>query len=80
MLEYGFYVLNLNNIMLKVYAFNKRAANAYQKAGFKVLGIRRQAKIFAGKKWDEIYMEILAEEFTGSYIKDLVNEELSTDV
>jgi RimJ/RimL family protein N-acetyltransferase len=75
MLDYGFNVLNLNNILLRVYAFNPRAANSYKKAGFKIIGIRRQAKIFAGKKWDEIFMDILAEDFDGNFISKLIPEE-----
>jgi RimJ/RimL family protein N-acetyltransferase len=35
LLDYGFNLLNLNNIMLSVYSFNQRATKSYLKCGFK---------------------------------------------
>ena len=70
LLDYGFNYLNLNNIMLEVFEFNERAINAYKKAGFKEIGRRRKAYFLNGKYYDEVYMDILAEEFTESYIKN----------
>lgn len=69
LVDYGFNILNLNNIMLEVFDFNQRAFKAYQKVGFKLIGKRREAIILAGKKHDEIYMDILAEEFKSPFIK-----------
>jgi len=69
LIDYGFNILNLNNIMLEVFSFNKRAFNSYKKVGFKEIGRRREAIIFAGEKHDEIYMDILANEFESIYIK-----------
>ncbi len=46
LLDYGFNALNLQNIMLEVFDYNKRAIKAYEKVGFKVIGKRRQAKFF----------------------------------
>ena len=65
LLDYGFNLLNLNNIMLRVYSFNKRAINCYKKCGFKEIGRRREATIIGNKKYDQIYMDILASEFKG---------------
>ena len=65
LLDYSFNILNLNNIMLNVYAFNTRAIRCYRKIGFKEIGRRRQARRIQGKSYDIIYMDILAEEFTG---------------
>lgn len=69
LLDYGFNILNLNNIYLKVFDYNKRAITCYQKAGFKICGRHRQAHIVMGNKYDEITMDILAEEFTASRLK-----------
>ncbi|MCD6177582.1 MAG: GNAT family N-acetyltransferase [Candidatus Cloacimonetes bacterium] len=69
LIDYAFNVLNLNNIMLEVFDFNKRAINSYKKVGFKEIGRRREAIIFAGEKHDEIYMDIIASEFKSIYIK-----------
>lgn len=60
LVEYGFKVLNLNNIMLKVFEFNKGAIRAYEKAGFKEFGRRSQTYFINGKYYDDVFMEILA--------------------
>ena len=66
LVDYGFNLLNLNNIMLGVFAFNERAIACYHKVGFKEIGWRRQARIIGGQKYDVLLMDILAEEFLGS--------------
>jgi len=63
LIAYGFDYLNLNNIMLSVYSFNKRAMKCYKKVGFKEIGKRREAYLIKNKKYDEIFMDILREEF-----------------
>ena len=42
LVDYGFNYLNLKNIMLKVFSFNKRAIKSYEKIGFKVFGKRTE--------------------------------------
>ncbi len=63
LLDYSFNLLNLNNILLKVYSFNHRALRCYEKCGFKIIGKRRKAQYFAGKYHDIIFMDILSDEF-----------------
>jgi len=63
LLDYGFNYLNLNNIMLKVFSFNERAIHCYKKVGFKEIGRRRQSYYLKGKFYDEVYMDILREEW-----------------
>jgi len=65
LLDFSFNLINLNNIFLQVKDFNKRAIKSYKKCGFKEIGHRRDANIMGNKKFDTIYMDILAEEFTG---------------
>ena len=60
--EYGFNYLNLKNIMLKVFSFNKRAIKSYEKIGFKVFGKRTEDYYLNGKWYDEYFMEILRKE------------------
>jgi len=60
---FGFDVLNLNNIELKVYDFNERAQKSYQKIGFKEYGRRRQAYYLNGKYHDVVCMDIIREEY-----------------
>ncbi len=59
LVDFGFNYLNLNNIMLKVFAFNQRAIHCYQKAGFKEIGRRRQAHYAKGSYHDEVFMDII---------------------
>lgn len=73
MLDYGFNLLNLNSIMLGVFAFNSQAINCYLKVGFKEIGRRRQARIIGEKKYDAILMDILAEEFMSEYVSNFIN-------
>ncbi len=70
LLDYGFNYLNLNNIHLGVKAFNERAIACYKKVGFKEYGRRREAYFLNGKYYDHVFMDILAREFKGSYIKN----------
>lgn len=69
-LDYGFSYLNLNNIMLEVMGFNDRAIACYKKCGFKEIGKRRKCNFINGKYYDTISMDILAEEFKESYIRN----------
>jgi RimJ/RimL family protein N-acetyltransferase len=75
LLDYGFNLLNLNNIMLGVFSYNQRAVACYEKVGFKEIGRRRQARIIGGKKYDVILMDILAEEFESVYVNKLIEKE-----
>ena len=69
-LDFGFNYLNLNNVKLDLMEFNERALACYKKCGFKEYGRRRKCNFINGKYYDKIEMDILAEEFKGSYIKN----------
>ena len=69
-LDFGFNYLNLNNIKLDLKEFNERALACYKKCGFKEYGRRRKCNFINGKYYDTIEMDILAEEFKESYIKN----------
>ncbi len=62
-LDYGFNVLGRHNIWLWVLAFNRAGIAAYQKAGFKVIGRRREAVNRFGTWHDVLLMDCLASEF-----------------
>ncbi len=70
LLDYGFNYLNLHEINLHVYSFNKRAIKCYEKIGFKEYGRRRESVYINGKYYDVISMDILSSEFKESYIKN----------
>lgn len=78
LLDYGFNILNLNNISVLCCAYNRRALKSYAKCGFKTAGCFRQAKIIKGNKYDDIVLDILAEEFSGSPYKSKLDEILHT--
>lgn len=63
MLDYAFTALGLHNVMLTVFEFNAAGIRAYQKAGFKEFGRRRQCRMMGGNLWDEIFMDCLGSEF-----------------
>ena len=63
MLDYSFNNLNLNNIILKVYSFNKKAIKLYESLGFKKFGVRHKTYYFKGEFYDEIYLEVLKDEY-----------------
>jgi len=63
-LDYGFTALGLHNILLRVFEYNLAGRRAYEKAGFRACGRRRQCRFMGGRLWDEISMECLASEFT----------------
>ncbi|EUJ43176.1 GNAT family N-acetyltransferase [Listeria riparia] len=69
LLEYGFGILNLNRIELNVFAYNKQASRAYEKAGFTVEGIQREVLFYNHEYHDSISMSILAREFREKYRK-----------
>lgn len=73
LLEYAFGLLNLSSVMLSVFAFNTRAISCYRRIGFKEIGRQRRARLIAGKYHDVILMDMLAEEFNGHLVEDVVD-------
>jgi len=74
LLDFGFNILNLHNIMLTVYAYNKSGIKCYQKVGFKEIGRRREARIIGGKSYDEVYMDLLSSEFESPFVKKIMEQ------
>jgi RimJ/RimL family protein N-acetyltransferase len=60
---YGFEEVGLHRISLGVFAFNPRARRVYEKAGFVVEGVRRDALLYDGAWVDDVVMSILAPEW-----------------
>ncbi len=73
LLDFGFNVLNLHNIALEVFAFNKRAIKSYEKVGFKTIGHHREAVQLGGKRFDIIKMDILPTEFESPFFKKILS-------
>ena len=60
-LDWAFGILGLRNVMLETYDFNDAARRAYERAGFRVIGRRRDAVLALGRRWDSILMDATAE-------------------
>ena len=63
LMDYGFKALNLHNIFLTVYSFNKRGLKSYEKIGFKIIGNKRESLLRDKKRFDIVFMDILYDEF-----------------
>jgi RimJ/RimL family protein N-acetyltransferase len=63
MLQHAFGTLRLHRISLSVFEFNERAIRAYRRCGFRVEGRAREAIWRDGRRWDELNMSILAQEW-----------------
>jgi RimJ/RimL family protein N-acetyltransferase len=77
MLDYGFTLLGLHNIMLKVDSNNDRAIRAYHRAGFKEIGRRREARRRGQETYDVLYMDCLITEFQVRGLNRLIPVEQS---
>jgi RimJ/RimL family protein N-acetyltransferase len=71
-LDYGFNVLGLHNVMLRVFSYNERAIRAYRKVGFREIGRRRQAQRVGAQVYYVVLMDCLATEFGASALRRLL--------
>jgi diamine N-acetyltransferase len=62
-LDYGFHVLKLRNVMLEVLDWNVAGLTAYERAGFRRIGIRRRAVLSRGRRTDLVLMDAVPEDF-----------------
>jgi RimJ/RimL family protein N-acetyltransferase len=65
-LEWAFTIIGLHNVMLESYEYNEQAIRSYERAGFQVIGTRRDAVRALGRRWDSVLMDATAEGFYGS--------------
>lgn len=72
LLRYGFGELNLRRISLSFLEGNARAMRSYEKCGFRLEGRERHAWAYDGRRWDEIYMGLLRDEW-----RTMNNEQLT---
>lgn len=64
--DYAVRYLGMHNVKLSVLEFNIAGIRAYHKAGFREYGRRREARLHNGRRWDMVYMDILASEWESS--------------
>src|SRR5215211_7858936 len=63
LLRYAFTEINLRRVTLTVFEYNPRAIRSYEKAGFRHEGHLRNYLNREGRRWNELYMGILREEW-----------------
>jgi len=69
-LEFGFKIIGLNNIMLKVFSFNERAIKVYKNIGFEEIGKRKESFRVNNKWYDEFYFQILSKNLKSNYLNN----------
>lgn len=74
MTDYGFTFLNLHTIYLWHASFNERGHRAYLKAGYQEAGRLRGVRVFAGKRYDDILMDVTRDEFGPSRLTGLLGQ------
>jgi RimJ/RimL family protein N-acetyltransferase len=62
-LRYAFMEVNLRRVTLTVFEYNPRAIRSYEKAGFRHEGRLRRLLHRDGRRYDELFMGILREEW-----------------
>jgi diamine N-acetyltransferase len=62
-LDYAFHVLQLRNVMLEALEWNAAAVAAYERAGFRRIGVRRGANLSRGARTDVVLMDAIPEDF-----------------
>jgi diamine N-acetyltransferase len=67
-LDYGFHVLQLHNVMLEVLDWNVAGLTAYERAGFRRIGVRRGAVLSRGRRTDLVLMDAVPEDFGPSVL------------
>jgi RimJ/RimL family protein N-acetyltransferase len=75
MLRYAFDVLGIQNVMLTVHADNTRGIRAYERAGFRRIGVRRNAIRVGRRRIDEVLMDAIPEEIEPSDLDRLMRLE-----
>lgn len=63
LLRFAFTEVNLRRVTLTVFEYNPRAIRSYEKAGFRHEGHLRNYLNREGRRWNELYMGILREEW-----------------
>lgn len=64
-LDYAFHVANLACVHLSVIEPNVGAIRAYEKAGFKKQGLRRNSNMWLGRRVNEVLMDAIPADFEG---------------
>ncbi len=72
MLDYAFTALSLHSVMLTVAEYNLAGRRAYERAGFREFGRRRECRMRAGQLYDMVYMDCLSTDFTSPVLGSIL--------
>ena len=67
-LDFAFHVLQLRNVLLVTLAWNVAGLTAYERAGFRRVGVRRGAVMSRGRPTDFVIMDAIPEDFGASVL------------
>ena len=67
-LDFAFHVLQLRNVLLETLAWNAAGLTAYERAGFRRVGVRRGAIVSRGQPIDMVIMDAVPEDFGESVL------------
>jgi diamine N-acetyltransferase len=68
-LDFAFHVLQLRNVLLETLEWNVAALTAYERAGFRRVGVRRGAVMSRGRPTDLVIMDAVPEDFGASVLR-----------
>jgi diamine N-acetyltransferase len=68
-LDFAFQILHLRNVMLEVLEWNVAGLKAYERAGFRRIGIRRRARMSRGKATNSVLMDAVPGDFGASVLE-----------
>jgi diamine N-acetyltransferase len=67
-LDFAFHALGLRNVLLQALAWNVAGMSAYERAGFRRIGVRRGAVLTHGRPTDVVLMDAVPEDFGTSVL------------
>jgi RimJ/RimL family protein N-acetyltransferase len=67
-LDFAFHVLQLRNVLLETLEWNVAGLTAYERAGFRRIGVRRGAVISRGRPTDLVLMDAVPQDFGASVL------------
>jgi diamine N-acetyltransferase len=68
-LDFGFNVLQLRNVLLETLEWNVAGLAAYEHAGFRRIGVRRGAAMSRGRPTDVVIMDAIPQDFGASTLR-----------
>ena len=68
-LDFAFHVLQLRNVLLETLEWNAAGLAAYERAGFRRIGVRRGARISRGQPTHVVLMDAVPEDFGASVLR-----------